>query len=237
MIIELNQNIMDSNDSRAEEIRGILAKNRVVMINIISSPGSGKTSLLEQTLEKLGAHFKLGIIEGDVNTNRDARRLERFGLPITAVNTRGACHLNSTIILKALGKLPLDNLDCIIIENVGNLVCPSEFDLGEHAKIAVSSVPEGDDKPQKYPMLFRQAKCLVLNKIDLLPYVPFDRQVFYRDIDNLNPKLPVIETSCTTGEGVDSWIEWIKGFITNQPRRLNQIDEGFSNFRRPERSR
>ena len=214
MIIELNQNIMDSNNSRADEVRKVLVEHNLVMINIISSPGSGKTSLLEKTLGKLGKDFSLGIIEGDVNTTRDARRLESFGLPITAVNTRGACHLNSTIILKALDELPLDNLDCIIIENVGNLVCPAEFDLGEHAKIAISSVPEGDDKPQKYPMLFREAKCLVLNKIDLLPYVPFDRKVFYKDIKNLNPKLPVIETSCTTGEGVDAWIKWIKVFIT-----------------------
>ncbi|RKX85596.1 MAG: hydrogenase accessory protein HypB [Spirochaetes bacterium] len=214
MIIELNQNIMDSNNSRADEVRKVLVEHNLVMINIISSPGSGKTSLLEKTLGKLGKVFSLGIIEGDVNTTRDARRLESFGLPITAVNTRGACHLNSTIILKALDELPLDNLDCIIIENVGNLVCPAEFDLGEHAKIAISSVPEGDDKPQKYPMLFREAKCLVLNKIDLLPYVPFDRKVFYKDIKNLNPKLPVIETSCTTGEGVDAWIKWIKEFIT-----------------------
>ncbi|RKX72776.1 MAG: hydrogenase accessory protein HypB [Spirochaetes bacterium] len=214
MIIELNQNIMDSNNSRADEVRKVLVEHNLVMINIISSPGSGKTSLLEKTLGKLGKVFSLGIIEGDVNTTRDARRLESFGLPITAVNTRGACHLNSTIILKALDELPLDNLDCIIIENVGNLVCPAEFDLGEHAKIAISSVPEGDDKPQKYPMLFREAKCLVLNKIDLLPYVPFDRKVFYKDIKNLNPKLPVIETSCTTGEGVDAWIKWIKVFIT-----------------------
>jgi len=214
MIIEMNQNIMESNNSRAEEIRKILEKNRLAMINFISSPGSGKTSLLEKTLEKLTEDFRTGLIEGDVNTSRDARRLERFGLPITAVNTRGACHLNSAIILKALGELPLNELDCIIIENVGNLVCPSEFDLGEHAKIAVSSVPEGDDKPQKYPLLFREAKCLILNKIDLLPHVPFDRNIFYRDIENLNPKLPVIETSCTTGEGMDTWVEWLKAFIT-----------------------
>jgi len=213
MIIELNQNILESNNSRADEVRIILKKNKLVMINIISSPGSGKTSLLEKTLGKLGKDFRLGIIEGDVNTTRDARRLESFGLPITAVNTRGACHLNSTIILKALGELPLGELDCIIIENVGNLVCPSEFDLGEHAKIALSSVPEGDDKPQKYPMLFREAKCLILNKTDLLPYVPFDREVFYRDIRNLNPKLPVIETSCITGEGVQTWVEWMRHFI------------------------
>jgi len=209
MIIELNQNILDSNNSRADEVRIILKKYKLVMINIISSPGSGKTSLLEKTLGELGKDFRLGIIEGDVNTTRDARRLEGFGLPITAVNTRGACHLNSTIILKALDELPLKKLDCIIIENVGNLVCPSEFDLGEHAKIALSSVPEGDDKPQKYPMLFREAKCLILNKIDLLPYVPFDREVFYGDIRNLNPKLPVIETS-------------------------NHIEDGFSNLFRPE---
>ncbi len=218
MIIELNQNILDSNNSRADEVRIILEENKLVMINIISSPGSGKTSLLEKTLGILGRDYRLGIIEGDVNTTRDARRLEGFGLPITAVNTRGACHLNSTIILKALDKLPLNKLDCIIIENVGNLVCPSEFDLGEHAKIALSSVPEGDDKPQKYPMLFREAKCLILNKIDLLPYVPFNRDVFYRDIRNLNPKLPVIETSCTTGEGVDAWVEWMRNFIeSNRP--------------------
>ena len=213
MIIELNQNIMESNDSRAAEIRRLLEKNGVVMINIISSPGSGKTSLLERTLEGMSSWLSMAIIEGDVATNRDAQRLERFGLPLTAVSTRGACHLNSAIILKALERLPLDNLDAVIIENVGNLICPSEFDLGEHAKIALSSIPEGDDKPQKYPQLFREAACVVLNKIDLLPYVSFDREIYYRDIRNLNPKLPVLETSCTTGEGIGGWITWLEELV------------------------
>ncbi len=213
MIIELNQDIMESNNSKAVEIRRLLAEKRIVMINIISSPGSGKTSLLEKTLERLSRRFSLAVIEGDVATKRDAERLERFNLPLTAVSTRGACHLNSAIILKALDELPLDELDAIIIENVGNLICPSEFDLGEHAKIALSSVPEGDDKPQKYPLLFREAVCVVLNKIDLLPYVPFNRDTYYDDIGKLNPKLAVIETSCTTGEGIEAWIDWLEAFI------------------------
>ena len=180
------------------------------MLNMISSPGSGKTTLLERTLEALQDTYNMAVIEGDVATDHDARRLQRFNAPIVLINTEGGCHLTAASIDRALQELDLDALDLVFIENVGNLVCPSGFDLGEHAKIAVVSTAEGDDKPAKYPLLFRQTKCVILNKIDLLAHVNFDRQQFYQYLHRLNAEAPVVETSCTTGEGLQTWFDWLK---------------------------
>jgi hydrogenase nickel incorporation protein HypB len=152
----------------------------------------------------------MAVIEGDVATDHDARRLQRFNAPIVLINTEGGCHLTAASIERALHELDLESLDLVFIENVGNLVCPSGFDLGEHAKIAVVSTAEGDDKPAKYPLLFRQTRCVVLNKIDLLAHVNFDRQQFYAYLHHLNAEVPVVETSCTTGEGLQSWFDWLK---------------------------
>ena len=183
------------------------------MVNIISSPGAGKTTLLERTCEELGAKFRIGVIEGDITTDRDAQRLKKYNIPIVVINTEGGCHLDSHSISKVLDLFDLENLDVLFVENVGNLICPSQFDLGETFKLAVVSTTEGDDKPAKYPMLFREAKAVLLNKIDLIPYTNFNFNSFKSDLKKLNGQIPVFKISCTKGDGMRSWYEWIEGQI------------------------
>jgi hydrogenase nickel incorporation protein HypB len=180
------------------------------MVNIISSPGAGKTTLLERTCEKLAAKLRIGVIEGDIATDRDAQRLKKYNIPIVVINTEGGCHLDSHSISKVLDSFDLTNLDVIFVENVGNLICPSHFDLGESFKLAVVSTAEGDDKPGKYPMLFREAKAVLLNKIDLIPYTNFNFSSFRTDLDKINPQIPLFEVSCTKGDGLEEWFEWIE---------------------------
>ena len=213
MEIKVQKRVMGANEDKARQIRELLAEKQVLMLNLISSPGSGKTSLLEKSLQFLQGKYNVAVIEGDVATDKDARRLECFGVPIVLINTEGGCHLSSPTIEKALCQIDLELIDLVLIENVGNLVCPSGFDLGEFAKVAVVSTAEGDDKPAKYPMLFRQAKLVILNKIDLLDYVNFTQAQFYQDVKNLNAEIPVLETSCTTGQGIDAWCEWVAHHI------------------------
>jgi len=209
MEIKVLKKVLGANEDKARQIRQLLAEKQVLMVNLISSPGSGKTTLLEQTLRALGERYRLAVIEGDVATDKDARRLQPFNAPIVLINTEGGCHLTAPSIERALQELDLDALDLIFIENVGNLVCPAGFDLGEQAKIAIVSTTEGDDKPAKYPLLFRQAQLVILNKIDLLPYVNFDKAQFYENLITLNADVPVLETSCTTGQGLEGWFSWI----------------------------
>lgn len=210
MLVKILQNVLAANEKKAAEIRELLRQKKIVMFNLISSPGSGKTTLLEKTLPLLSKKYRVAVIEGDVETDKDAKRLENYNVPIALINTSGACHLESVSIEKAFESLDLDDLDIIFVENVGNLVCPAEFDIGEDAKIAVISTPEGDDKPIKYPLLFREASLAILNKIDLLEFVGFDLQSFYSDIKKLNPKLKVMEMSCRKEEGLQSWIAWLE---------------------------
>lgn len=202
--------VMDRNQNRADQIRGLLKSHQITMYNLISSPGSGKTALLEQTLAHFKGRARVAVIEGDVATDHDARRLEAFGFPIVLINTDGGCHLDSNSVHKALDHLDLDQLDLILVENVGNLVCPSAFDLGENHKIALVSTTEGDDKPIKYPMLFRESSAVVLNKTDLIPYTNFDRDRFMAYIHQLNGTIPIFETSCTKEEGLQAWFDWIE---------------------------
>jgi hydrogenase nickel incorporation protein HypB len=183
------------------------------MVNIISSPGAGKTTLLEQTLGEIGSKFRTGVIEGDITTDRDARRLQRFNIPIVVINTEGGCHLDSHSISKVLDSFSLEDLDVIFVENVGNLICPSQFDLGETFKLAVVSTAEGDDKPGKYPMLFREARAVLLNKIDLIPYTNFNLASFKSDLRNINGRVPLFEISCTKGDGLKEWFDWVSGQI------------------------
>src|SRR5512136_1614464 len=178
MEIKIMKNILDRNQKKAEEVRTLLKSKKVSMINFISSPGAGKTTLLEKTCEELCERFRIGVIEGDITTDRDAQRLKRFNIPIVVINTEGGCHLDSHSISKVLGSFDLDNLDILFVENVGNLICPSQFDLGETFKLAMVSPTEGDDKPGKYPMLFREARAVLLNKIDLIPYTNFSMERF-----------------------------------------------------------
>jgi hydrogenase nickel incorporation protein HypB len=210
MEIKVMKRVLDRNQDKAEIIRELLKSKGIKMYNFISSPGAGKTSLLERTCEELGGKLRMGIIEGDVATDRDAQRLKRFNIPIVLINTDGGCHLDSNSIEKALKEFDLDNLDVLFVENVGNLVCPSHFDLGETSKIAVVSTSEGDDKPIKYPMLFRDAEAVLLNKIDLLQYTNFSYDVFHQDLRNVNAKVPLFQTSCSTGEGLKEWYDWIE---------------------------
>jgi hydrogenase nickel incorporation protein HypB len=211
MEIKVMKNILDRNQNKANEVRDNLRRLNVLMINIISSPGAGKTTLLERTCEEFSGRFRIGVIEGDVTTDRDAQRLKRFNIPIVVINTEGGCHLDSYSISKVLPEFDLENLDLLFIENVGNLICPTEFDLGEEFKLAVVSTAEGDDKPAKYPMLFREAEAVLLNKIDLIPYTNFNFENFKTDLRMINPRIPLFSVSCTTGEGLNEWFSWISG--------------------------
>ena len=209
MEIKIMKNILDRNQNRADEVRRFLGSKNVKMLNLISSPGAGKTTLLERTCEKFSNQIRLGIIEGDITTDRDAQRLKKYNVPIVVINTEGGCHLDSHSISKVLDFFDFDNLDLLIVENVGNLICPSQFDLGETHKIAVVSTTEGDDKPAKYPMLFREAGAVILNKIDLIPYTNFNYDSFRSDLRKINAAVPLFEISCTSGKGLDTWFNWI----------------------------
>jgi hydrogenase nickel incorporation protein HypB len=209
MEIKIMKNILDRNQNKASEVRTLLASKKVLMVNIISSPGAGKTTLLERTCEEFGTKFRIGVIEGDITTDRDALRLKKYDIPIVVINTEGGCHLDSHSISKALGAFDLDSLDVLFVENVGNLICPSQFDLGESFKIAVVSTTEGDDKPAKYPMLFRESMAVLLNKTDLIPYTNFSMENFKTDLRNLNSNVPLFELSCTLRVGLEGWYKWI----------------------------
>jgi hydrogenase nickel incorporation protein HypB len=214
MEIKIMKNILDRNQNKADEVRNLLASKKVLMVNIISSPGAGKTSLLERTCGELGEKFRIGVVEGDITTDRDALRLKKFDIPIVVINTEGGCHLDSHSISKVLDSFNLDKLDVLFVENVGNLICPSQFDLGETFKLAVVSTTEGDDKPAKYPMLFREARAVLLNKVDLIPYTNFSFESFKADLSQLNSGIRLFELSCTRGDGLEAWYKWISEQIS-----------------------
>jgi hydrogenase nickel incorporation protein HypB len=218
MEIKIMKNILDRNQNKANEVRNLLALKKVLMVNIISSPGAGKTTLLERTCEELGSKFTIGVIEGDITTDRDARRLKKYDIQIVVINTEGGCHLDSHSISKVLDSFDLDKLDVLFVENVGNLICPSQFDLGETFKLAVVSTAEGDDKPAKYPMLFREAKAVLLNKVDLIPYTNFKFDNFAADLKMLNSGVNLFELSCTRGDGLKNWYKWISEQIVTFQR-------------------
>jgi len=209
MEIKIMKNILDRNQDKAREVREQLGSHNVVMVNLISSPGAGKTTLLERSCEALGDRIRIGIIEGDITTDRDGRRLQKYDVPIVVINTEGGCHLDSHSISKALVSIDLNSIDLLFVENVGNLVCPSHFDLGESFKVAVVSTAEGDDKPAKYPMLFRESKAVILNKTDLIPYTDFNISAFRKDLAELNSGVPLFTVSCTKRTGLDDWYKWI----------------------------
>jgi hydrogenase nickel incorporation protein HypB len=214
MEIKIMRNILDRNQNKANEVRGLLTFRKILMVNIISSPGAGKTTLLERTCEELGEKFRIGVIEGDITTDRDAQRLKKYNIPIVVINTGGGCHLDSHSISKVLDSFDLDNLDVLFVENVGNLICPSQFDLGETFKLAIVSTTEGDDKPDKYPLLFREAKAVLLNKIDLLPYTNFNSVSFISDLNKINSRIHLLKVSCTAGDGLKDWYDWISERIS-----------------------
>ncbi|MDR1777247.1 MAG: hydrogenase nickel incorporation protein HypB [Desulfovibrio sp.] len=209
MQIPVIRNVLEANEKKAEQVRARLRSGRILALNLISSPGAGKTSLLERTLRDLGGTFRMAVIEGDLQTTNDAERVAATGAQAVQINTEGGCHLNSDMVSQALDKLDLNGLDILFIENVGNLVCPVEFDCGEDAKLALLSVAEGDDKPEKYPLLFNLAKAMVLNKTDLLPYVSFDLARARAFASKLNKDLRIFELSCRSGQGLDAWYAWL----------------------------
>jgi hydrogenase nickel incorporation protein HypB len=207
--ITVVENIMSSNDHLAAMNRGILDEAGVLSLNFMASPGAGKTSLIEKTIKALNDRVNLAVIDGDIATSIDADRAAAAGAQAVQINTGGECHLDAVMMQKALKQLDLDDVDLLIVENVGNLVCPASFQLGTHKSVVIASIPEGDDKPYKYPGMYRGVDALVINKIDLLPYVPFDMDYFRRGIEILNPGLVTFPLSCQTDEGVDAWLKWV----------------------------
>ena len=207
--IQVLNNILEINESYAEENRRVFDEHNVFAMNMMSSPGSGKTSLLERTLERLDSS-RVAIIEGDMQTTKDAERLERFGVSIVQISTGNACHLDGKMISDALKDLDLTDVRLLVIENVGNLVCPAEFRVGEHAKVVVLSVTEGEDKPLKYPLMFREASLCVFNKIDLLPHLDFSLEEARENAHQINPQLKFLSISCKTGQGLEEWMDWLK---------------------------
>lgn len=209
MKINVVSDILQANDRIASASKELFDKQGNLVVNIISSPGSGKTTLLERTAEALQGKARLGFIVGDIETTRDSERLSRFNFPVVQINTGSACHLDANMIASSLSHLDLSQIDILVIENVGNLVCPAEFKVGEDYKVAMLSVAEGDDKPLKYPLVFRESALLIINKIDLLPYTNFNLEEVKRNARKINPALEIVELSTTGGQGVDRWVSWL----------------------------
>jgi len=213
------ENVLDANDTLARANRDVFDQAGTYTINMMSSPGAGKTALLERTLERLRGNLRLGVLEGDVQTTLDADRLARFHIPLVQVNTDpgfgGECHLDANMVRSGLSELPLDDIDILIIENVGNLVCPAEFTVGEDVRVMVYSVTEGEEKPLKYPLMFRSSDLVLVNKVDLLEHLDFDLEQFLGNLDTVNPGVKTVLTSASTGQGVDEWCEWLRQRLEN----------------------
>jgi hydrogenase nickel incorporation protein HypB len=214
----IGKKILSANEEYALKNSRLLSKRKILCLNMISSPGSGKTSILHRTISDLKGRIRIGVIEGDIQTDLDAEKIRATGAPAIQINTKGACHLSAAQISKALKQLPLDDLDLIFIENVGNLVCPSAFELGETGKVAVLSVPEGDDKPAKYPVIFAKSKALLINKIDLLKKsdkADFNIERVKRDVRKLNKTIEIFPIFAKTGEGMNNWYNWLLKSVKN----------------------
>ncbi len=211
--VTIAQNILAVNDTVAQEIQQMLATRGIRTINVMSSPGAGKTTLLERTIERLRGELGIGVIEGDVETTADAERIEAAGAETVQINTRGACHLEAHMIRDALAQLELTRVNLLFIENIGNLVCPAAWNLGEDARVVLTSTTEGDDKPAKYPHMFAASQVMVVNKLDLLPYVDYDLAKARRQALAINPRLRIFEVSCRTGAGLDEWCAWLTAFV------------------------
>jgi hydrogenase nickel incorporation protein HypB len=211
--VSVVEQILSANDQLADANRARLDAAGVFALNVMASPGAGKTSLIMRTVEALRGEFRIGAVDGDIATTIDADRIAALGVPAVQINTGGACHLDAVMLQRALPELPLEALDLLIVENVGNLVCPASFKLGVHRSILIASVPEGDDKPYKYPVMYRGVNGLVLNKMDVLAAFDFDVDYFRRGVEALNPGLAFFPLSCKTGEGLEAWLTWLREMI------------------------
>ena len=217
MEVKVMKNILGENDKIADANRKLFADKKVFVVNLMGSPGSGKTSLLEKTLSALSEKISVAVIEGDLFTAKDAERIEKQNIPVVQINTSGGCHLDAQMVARAAESLDLDKIDLLIVENVGNLVCPAEFDVGENCKAVVLSITEGDDKPLKYPLIFKESAVTLLNKIDLLSFTNFDIAAAREDLQTLHPNLKIIETSCTKNLGLEEWTN----FLLEKIREVN----------------
>lgn len=220
MKVIVAQKLLQANEEIADENRRLLAKHDVLTLNLISAPGAGKTTFLEKTIAALKEEMAISVIEGDIYTTQDAERIAGQRVEVVQINTHGACHLDAQMIREALDALPLAQLDLLFIENVGNLVCPAEFDLGENYKIALLSVAEGSDKPAKYPLVFHEAQAVILNKTDLLPYMDFDLEAMLEQVKRVKEDLIIFPLSAKTGEGMGAWLQWLKSLIQKKRKPL-----------------
>ncbi len=217
--VSVREQVMGANERLAAENRARLDRAKLFAVNIMASPGAGKTSLIERTLAHLSGRLRVAVVDGDIATSLDADRARAAGAEAIQINTGGACHLDAVMLRQALDRLDLSRYDLLIVENVGNLICPASFALGTHRNVLVASVPEGGDKPYKYPGMYRGVDVLVINKVDLLPYVDFDMSAFRRGVEMLNPGLVTFSLSCRTGEGLEGWLDW----LLNQVQTMQSI--------------
>jgi len=218
MKVAVVRNILEANERIAEQNKALFQKHRLLVINLMSSPGAGKTTLLEKTIDVLKGDLRIGVIEGDIQSASDAERIARKGVPAVQINTGGACHLDGNMIRETFSEFDFNRLDLLVVENVGNLVCPAEFKVGEDFKVMILSVAEGDDKPSKYPLMFHESKVLLINKIDLLPYVDCRVDRVVKDSLNINPGLVIFQISCKTGEGLVAWTRWLRERVKEKSR-------------------
>ena len=218
-VLTIKEDILGANTEIARRNQERLDKHAALTINVMSSPGAGKTSLILQTINKLKPKTRVAVIEGDVASKVDADKVHQQGVPVIQINTAGGCHLDANMTEKALNNLPLEKVDLLFIENVGNLICPAEFALGEHKKVMILSAPEGDDKPYKYPLMFTEADVVLVNKVDLMPHLDFNITTFNQAVTGLNPAVKIFQVSCKTGEGLEAWFSWLEDEIKQMKNR------------------
>ena len=215
-VITVERKVLEKNDAIAQKNREAFKSKKLFSMNLVSSPGSGKTSIVERTILYSKNKFKIAVIEGDVQTSLDAERVNAYGVPVVQIVTQGSCHLEANLVRDAFGQIAKNDFDVLFIENVGNLVCPAAYDLGEDLKVVIVSTTEGDDKPLKYPAMFRNAAALIINKIDLVPYLKCSPEVLQKNALSINPSLKIFKTSCTTDEGIAEWCNWIESQIKKE---------------------
>jgi len=215
-VLTIQEDILGANEEKAKANQKLLDKHRILMVNVMSSPGAGKTSLILQTISEFKEKTRIAVIEGDVASTLDADKVSEQSIPVIQINTAGGCHLDANMTDKALNNLPLNEIDLLLIENVGNLICPAEFALGEHKKVILLSLPEGHDKPYKYPLMFTEADVVLVNKIDLAPLLEFDIDFFTKGVKELNSRAEILQVSCKTGQGLKDWFSWLESQIKSR---------------------